>query len=335
MDHPSSLAGPKIGQRFTFGFSDALIAQVGEVTLSQLHFDAKAILKAYGRLRSLAKRLGVPSPRPRLASFAYPHIASLGTQIAFPEDSEPKPYPLLSSTEEIDKLIEPQDYLACEIIQKKLAALKEIKNHFPDTPDSIGHLFEGPITTALLLVGSDFLILPYDHPKRTHKLLGFCTKSALSYARSISKHFGKQVQRNGFCDDFGGLFPPSYFKEFVLPYWERTFEGIHARARALHSELLRTEHLPFLKTLNVEYFDPGADQYLTPSLLSKQSPCKFQARILSWHIHNLSPEKLERMYEEISKYRPYLISFSMWKLEDEPKIRRLLKVARRLQKKSG
>lgn len=67
MDHPSSLAGQIMGQEFTFGFSDALIAQIGEVTLSQLHFDAKAVLKAYDRLSSLAKRLGVPSPRPRLA----------------------------------------------------------------------------------------------------------------------------------------------------------------------------------------------------------------------------------------------------------------------------
>lgn len=320
-----------MGQKFNFTFSDTLIAQVGEVTLSQLHFDAKAVLKAYPRLKPLAKRLGVQPPKPRLAGFVYPHIASLGTKIDFPVDSEPKPHLLLLSPQEIDELVEPENYLSCSIIQKKLAALEEIKSLFPDTPDFIGHLLEGPITTAMLLMGSDFLVLPYDDPERAHRLLEFCVRSALHYAQSITKYFRRPLQINGFPDDFAGMFPPTVFKEFVVPYWEKTFKGIKAIERDLHSELLRIEHLPFLKVVNVKYFDPGADQYLTPPLLSKHCPCKFQTRILSWHIHNLSCEELEKMYKQISKYKPSLICFTMWRLEDEPKIKSLLKLAKKLE----
>ena len=63
----------------------------------------------------------------------------------------PTPFPLIPSLDEIDKLKEPADYLSSPIIQKKLNTLKELKKLCPETPDFIGHLLEGPITTAVLI----------------------------------------------------------------------------------------------------------------------------------------------------------------------------------------
>jgi len=320
----------KMGQEFSFGFGDSLLAEIGGVKQNKLHSDVEAILQSYEKIKPLAKRLDVEPPIPRIAGFCYPHIAALGVKIVFAEDAEPKPFPLIHKPEEIDNLTEPEDYLAAPLLQERLKICYEIKRRCPQSPNFIGHPLEGPITTAVLLMGSDFLILPYDDPKRAHKFLEFCTKSAINYANTIAKYFGAPIQPgpHGFPDDFGGMFPPKIFKEFVVPYWEKTFQGLKSTERSLHSELLRVEHLPFLKELKVEYFDPSADQYLTHELLHQHCPCKFQSRILSWHIHDLSAEELEAMYRKITESKPDAISFSMDRLEDEPKIKHLLEVAR-------
>jgi len=318
-------------QRFSFGFSDSLLAELGCVRQDELHRSVDAIYKAYESVRPLADRLGVKSPKPRIAGFCYPHIVALGAEVVFAEDSEPNVKPIIHSPEEIDSLKEPEDYLANKYIQERLRISDEIRRRYPDSPSFIGHLLEGPITTAVLLMGNDFLMLPYDDPERAHKLLQFCVKSALNYARVISKRLGNIFQSNGFPDDFAGMFPPDIFRQFVLPYWEQLFQERKATKRQIHTELLRIEHLPFLKELKIEYFDPGADQYLTPEQLNEHCPCKFQSRILSWHIHDLSADELESMYRKIAESKPYVISFSMSRLEDEPKIKRLLNVARKME----
>ena len=297
-----------MGQDFSFGFSDSLIAEVGGVKQSKLHSDVEAILQACERIKPLAKRLSVEPPIPKIAGFCYPHIVSLGAKIVFAEDSEPKPFPLIHKPEEIDNLSEPEDYLAAPLIQERLKVCAEIKKRCPQSPNFIGHLLEGPITTAVLLMGSDFLTLPYDDPERAHKFLEFCTKSAINYANAICEYFGEPIQPgpSGFPDDFGGMFPPKIFKEFVVPYWEEIFQGLKATERSLHSELLRVEHLPFLKELKVECFDPSADQYVTPEILHKHCPCKFLSRILQWEIFNSSLDELKARYRKIAESRPYV-----------------------------
>lgn len=322
-----------MGQNFGFGFGDDLLAEVGEVPQPTLHLDVEAICKAYEAIKPLAERLGVEPPRPRLAGFCYTSLVALGCEIVYSEYAEPTVLPLVHSPQEIDELKEPEDYLGAEVIQQRIKICEELKRRHPESPGTIGHLLEGPITTAAIIMGPSFFTLPYDDPKRAHKLLEFCTRSAVNYAHSIKEYFGKPIEPGPkyFPDDFGGIFSPDLFKEFVVPYWEKTYQRLGATSRSLHSELLRVDHLPFLKELKMDQYDPGADQYLTPELLSKHCPCKFSGRILSWHIHDLSADQLEKMYKDIAKYKPTSISFSMGKLEEEPKIKRLLKVAREME----
>jgi hypothetical protein len=154
-----------MGQGFEFGFSDSLLTEVGWVTQRDLHFDVEAICKAYEAIKPIAKRLGVEAPKPRLAGFAYTHIAALGAKIDFTED-EPKPQTLLHSPEEIDRLEEPRDYLQADLVQKRIGVSEELKRRFPATKHFIGHLFEGPLISATLLLGQRFLTLPYDDPTR-------------------------------------------------------------------------------------------------------------------------------------------------------------------------
>jgi hypothetical protein len=323
------------GQAFDFSLSDSLLAEVGRVPQRSLHFDVETILKAYEAIRPIAELLGVAPPQPRLAEFTYAHIAALGARIVF-TDYEPKPEPLLHSPEEIDTLEEPADYLQAGLIQERLRICAELRRRFPESPNFIGHFFEGPITSAILLLGQRFLTLPYDDPPRAHRLLQFCVTSAQNYARSLQDYFGEvssAFMPGGFPDDFAGMFGPNWFEEFVVPYWEQLYQWMKAGQRMLHSELLRVEHLPFLKQVKLDYFDPGVDQYLTPELLRAHCPMCFQCRITEWQVSNLDAQALQKRYRYLAQFQPYAIQFELTCFEDMPKIKALLEVARELEEK--
>ena len=226
--------------------------------------------------------------------------------------------------------------LAAPLVQTRLALARKLKTLCPEAPDFIGHQFEGPVTSAVLLLGQNFLLLPYDQPQRAHRLLQFCTSSALEFARAISRHFDEPLPSDvGFPDDFAGMFEPRTFRAFVVPYWQQLYEGMHARIRRLHSELLRVGHLPYLGQLRIDYFDPGVDQYLTPETLRCHCPAKFQCRITEWQVREMSAGELRKLYRRLAEHEPYSIMFQMTRLQDEAKILALLEEARELNRGEG
>ncbi|HHN46740.1 MAG TPA: hypothetical protein ENN09_04790 [Planctomycetes bacterium] len=321
-----------MGQPFSFGFADSVIADAAGISLRELHFDADSVCTAFDAIKPLAASLGVEPPRPRLAGFAYNHAAALGAQVTFPEDGEPNVVPLLKSSKDIDALKDPEDLLAAEIVQTRLALLRTLRKKRPDAAAGIGHPFEGPVTTAVLLMGHDFLTLPYDDPRRAHALLDFCTRSAVNFAKLLAHETGNPIHPGliGVPDDFAGMFPPQVFAEFVVPYWDALYRGLGAASKRLHSELLRVEHLRFLKDLGISVYDPSADQYLTPELLREHCPCAFECRIQSWHIRDMDAGELSEMYRELAGFHPHVISFYMSALTEKPKISALLATARKL-----
>jgi len=326
-----------MSQAYSFNFCESLMAENAGVSLKSTHFDVDAILKVYDSIKPLAVEFGVDAPRPRLAAFGYPHVVSLGAPIEFPEDGEPNVFPFIKTPEEIDTLKEPENYLAAPLIQARLKIAAELGNCRKDAMSKfIGHALEGPITTAVLLMGQDFFTLVYDDPKRAHRLLNFCVESALNYVQTLHMHFNGQTPvepgPRGIPDDFAGMLPPELFGEFVVPYWNHIYDGLKTTERHLHSELLREEHLPFLRELNIKYYDPSADQYVTPQLLSKKCLCRFASCIQSWDMRDLSGDQLEKLYRNIAHCKPYVISFSMSAMSEFEKIKRLLRLARELEK---
>jgi len=319
-------------QPYSFGFADSVLAEAGGVPLDALHRDVDAICRCYEALAPVAERLGVSVPRPRLAGFAYCHVSALGAPVVFAEGSEPNVVPILHEPCDIDRLSEPGDYLQAGVIPTRLCALDALLRRRPDAHRGIGHVFEGPVTTAGLLMGPRFFTLPYEDPERAHRLLSFCGQSAINYSRVIGAYFGDAPRpcAVGIPDDFAGIFPPDVFAEFVVPYWDRFYDGLQATERHLHSELLRKEHLPFLAQLRIAVYDPSADQYVTPELLRAHCPVPFTSRILSWHIRDHAPAALQDMYRRVCACEPQSVSFYMDALHTEPKIRALLDIARQL-----
>lgn len=322
-------------QNYSFRISESLIAENAGIPLKELHFDVDAILKAYEGIKPLAEELGVEPPRPRIAGFGYAHLASLGSPVRFAEDGEPKVFPMVSTPRDIETLGEPDDYLSAPLIRTRLRIAEAIGNRCGNAlTGTIGHLLQGPVTTAVLMMGQDFFLLPYDYPESAHRLLNFCTESALNYAKALNKHFLGIAEPSsgprGIPDDFAGMFPPELFMEFVVPYWRRIYDGMRATKRNLHSELLREEHMPFLSDAGINYFDPGVDQYLTPGILKRSCPCPFKLVIKSWEMRDMNPAQLESLYREYSAYKPYVISFHMSDIKWKPRVKRLLGLAREL-----
>ena len=320
------------GQPFQFKFMDSALAEAGQVPLDALHRDVDAICRAYDAIKPVARRLGVEPPQPRLAGFSYCHLSALGAEVVFIENSEPTVRPLLSSPEAIDTLEEPEDYVHSGIGAERLRTAARLKARCPHASDYIGAHPEGPVTTAALILGPDFFLLPYTDPPRARRLLQFCVESGLHYVEAVNRfrNIPSQPGPVGIADDFAGMFNPDLFAEYVLPAWDRYYRERHATRRYLHSELLRPCHLPFLAELDIAQFDPSADQYLTPEILRDQCPVPFTCRIMSWTIENHSPAQLQDIYRRIRDCGPARIAFEMTFLAQEEKIHALLDIARAL-----
>jgi len=318
-------------QPYFFGMLDSLLAEAGGVPLDALHRDVDAICRAYEAIQPLADRLGIDRSRPRIAGFSYTHVSTLGCQVKFAAGSEPNVIPVIRAPEEIDALKEPKDYLGSGVAPQRLRTLDELAKR---RPDAYCHLdtAEGPLTTCALLMGPGFFMLPYEDPERAHRLLRFVVDSSLNYNRVVAERYGDETgpRTVGICDDFAGMFPPEVFAEFVVPYWEEMYARQKATERNLHSELLREEHLPFLRDLNIAVFDPSADQYVTPELLRDRCPVSFTSRIHTWHIRDNDVSALTAMYRRYAACEPHHISFYMSFLSEEEKIQGLLAVAREL-----
>lgn len=318
---------------YVFVMMDSLLAEAGGVPLDALHRDARAIVQCYQAIRPLAARLGITPPVPKLAGFGYSHVTTLGAEVVFAPGSEPNVVPPLRDPTDIDSLKEPGDYLSAGIVPQRLHVWEVLHAHCPDAVPSIGHLYEGPVTTAALLLGEQFFLLPYDDPERAHRLLAFCTDSAIQYARTILARFDLPLPESGpvgICDDFAGMFTPALFAEFVLPYWERLYRGMRAGRRYLHSELLRPDHLPMLAAVAIDEYDPCSDQYLSPEVLADRCPVPFTLGLQSWHIRDLTAGQLVQLYRRYASHAPAGIDFTMQFLHEEGKITRLLAVAREL-----
>ena len=322
-----------MGVRYGFGLAESLLGELAGVSQYQLQTDVEAMIAAAEAVKPLAKRLGVPAQAPHLAGFAYSHASAIGCEIVMAPDAlEPACRPCLHSPKDIDRLREPKDYLSAGIVPKRLALAAELKRRRPDASDGIGHDYEGPVTTAALMMGQDFFMLPYDDPQRARRLLEFVTRSAINYARTLRAHQGRPIDGGGqgICDDFAGIFGPELFGEFVVPYWNMLYEGLRAEKRFLHSELLREGHMKFLADVKLDEYDPSVDQYLPAEVLKRSCPMPWTQRIWPSEVRDCSAAELVAMYRHRASFKPTIITFALANMSELEKIEALLAVAREL-----
>lgn len=322
-----------MGQRYSFGIANNILAELAGVRHYDMHVEVDAVIRAADAVAPLAGRLGIEPPRPALYGMSYCHAATLGCPIVNgPGLLEPGCQPCLKSPADIDRLREPKDYLATPLVAQRLALVEELRRRRADASDNIGHDYEGPATTAALMLGPAFFMLPHDDPKRAHRLMEFVTRTAVNYTRVLRARQGHPFggRPEGICDDFAGIFPPEQFAEFVAPYWEMLYQGLDATERHLHSELLREGHLKHLAGLKIASYDPSVDQFLPADVLKRSCPVPYGLRIWPSQVQSLPTEELVDMYRRYARDGTQFIMFHMHRLQDEPKIVEMLRVAREL-----
>jgi len=260
---------------------------VGE-KLKDMYLDPVVAAKCYSEGNRIAREMygeKIHLPSPAVPQISYIHLNTLGAEIRFPEDDgEPNARPVNFSCidEAIERVEEPVDFAECEWVKHRQDFAKRLGDILGRSiQPSMG--LEGPITTAVLLYGSDFYAELIAEPEKSRRFLRAITKSIIEFTRFVrgSSQVGKS---HGICDDLSSLINPEMWPEFVLPYWNRIYEAFTNDGRNLHCENLTESHLPLLNEVKLSFFDPSHAPLLRPYMLKKHLQMPWQWRVQSVHV---------------------------------------------------
>lgn len=237
---------------------------------------------------------------------AYEGVAALGGRLVFSPDHQPmiaNQGRILASAEHVDAL-QPADPWRCDRFQQIVSWQRELEQRFPGRVEKnslAGQ--EGPVTTAGLLRGQDFFLDCLADPQRAHRLLDVCTETYIRFYRASDEANGVgDRQAIGIADDYAGLIKPEMWPEFVLPYYQRIIAALGPRGCHLHTELVRREHLPLLREMNLASLNFGEDQYITARDVMELLP----GVTFGWHILTVSemqqgtPDGVRRRFLELA-----------------------------------
>jgi len=269
--------------------------------LDQIYKDYSACAKAFKVGRKRVKEIFGPEVivrSPMCAPISYGHIICLGVPVTFPEDSEPGVKPIYKNIDEgISALKKEVDFSKNYLFKHYYGMWQYLKKEFPDedVPFS-GFGKEGPITTAVLLRGTDFYMDILDSPEKAKEFLFLVTESIIKFV-----HFLREIQ--GFppmnsnstflCDDLSSLISPSLWDEFVIPYWEKYYRGLTTGKREIHVENLKPEHLPFLEKVNLSHYDPSVSPALSPKIIKEKINIPFGWRLTSFGLRDMSKDEVK------------------------------------------
>jgi uroporphyrinogen-III decarboxylase len=197
---------------------------------------------------------------------AYEGVAALGGELHFPAEHQPMIHNqgrIVQTAQQIDALQAP-DPRQCPRFQRHVETWHVLRDRYPDQRIGLSAGQEGPVTTAVLLRGTDFFLDCALDPPHAHQLLQACAETYVAFVRAAREVTGTPPQGGGLgiADDHAGNLSPAMWPTYVLPYYERIYAQLGATRRSMHTELVRTGHLPLLKRLGLDHINYGETQYL-------------------------------------------------------------------------
>jgi hypothetical protein len=286
------------------GVSEEVITEYGGaklqefLTIPEIQFDTQVrarsrILEVFGE-----DLMGAPC----VHAAGHTESVALGAELSWPKDSWPDITDrLLKEPEDIDLLELVRDFMS----RPATGNLREMRSYLRAKlgPEAgwiqEGYVGNGPITTARNLRGDQFFADLYERPEWCHRLLEFLTENHILCAQDLWRYQGiEQPEFFHIADDFAGMVSPKLFREFVVPYWKRTFEvlGRGCKDVMAHSELMHPEHLPLLKGLPISTVDHGQDPYITPAD-AMATGFKTSWNFLDIEVLNGTPESIRSLYK--------------------------------------
>jgi len=284
-------------------------AYLSGLKLDEIYKDYFSCAKAFEVGRKKIKEIfgeQVVVGSPSCAPISYGHIICLGVPVSFPEDSEPGVRPIYKNIDEgIDALKKDVDFSKNELFKHYLGMWEYLKNKFPDEKVYFsGFGWEGPITTAVLLRGTDFYMDIFDCPEKVKNFLSLVTESVIKFVyftRNINNEPPINSESSGLADDLSSLISPSLWDEFVIPYWERYYSGLTTGKRTIHVENLKPEHLPYLKKVNISYYDPSVSPALSPKIIKEKIDIPFEWRLPSFQLRDMKKGDVRKWIYEMIK----------------------------------
>jgi uroporphyrinogen-III decarboxylase len=239
--------------------------------------------------------LGVPVP-------AYEGVAALGGELLFPARHQPmirEQGHILQTPEVVDALQVPDPW-QCERFRRHVEAWRALRRRFPGQSIGLSPGQEGPVTTAVLLRGTDFFADCVLDPPRALRLLSICTDTYIAFVRAVREVIGASSTGGvGIADDHAGNLSPEMWPTFVLPFYECIYEQLGATRRSMHTELVRRAHLPLLRSLRLDHINFGENQYLGVRDVVELLDVPFD-----WHIKTVpgmlqgTPQQIQAAYRQ-------------------------------------
>ena len=166
------------------------------------------------------------------------------------------------------------------LMPRVLNAIREMRDR-TDLPVGVTDC-QGPLTTALQIVGYDKLIYwMHDHPDAIHELMQLVADALIDWVAVQKEAAGQSTEDDAYIlgikipEGFGGvwmsdddsvIFGPDLYREFVVPYNSRVLKafgggGIHycGNANQHIANYLATEHLTCIQNLNLDDLDGAAE----------------------------------------------------------------------------
>jgi len=290
-----SRARLQAGFSWSVGGSQGALRELTGVPIREFNLQPKACIEAYRRGRPLLREMfgdEVGLPGLTTPAVSYGHVNCLGSELLFPEGGEVAHTHICGSLSEgLAKLREPVSWATSGMAPFFLDFRQQLIDAFPG--ERVGFAFggEGPITTAYELRGEGFFTDLYDDPPLAKQFLRALTDSVLSFDRfhmAANEVPMPNPGGGGMCDDLASFIPAPMLPEFVLPFWERYFQGITTGGRHAHVEDLRAEQLFCLEAIGLHRFDPSISPKLNPHLLAEHTRVPFLWRLGCFHYREMS-----------------------------------------------
>ncbi len=235
---------------------------------------------------------------PACAPISYGHIICLGSPVFYPEDSEPGVRPIYKNIKDGIKALQREvDFSQNSLFQNYWQTYQYLKNEFPEEKFGFnGFGVEGPITTAVLLRGQDFYLDVYDTPDETEEFLHLLTKSIINFKRFVQRlNNGPEIssESSSMTDDFSSLISPDLWPEFVIPFWEKYYQGLTTGKRYIHVENLKPGHLKYLKKIGIRGYDPSVSPQLNPAIIKKEINIPFSWRLPSFELDRMNGREIK------------------------------------------
>lgn len=287
-----------------------VVPYLSGITDHQFYTNPELCIKAWkDAIPAISEYFGEFAPllaltkKPTAPGLSYGHLVSLGAPLKLPtNDGEPNITPFAEDIDEAIEILKSKknvDFGDNDVFRYYVEMNSALQKAFPevDIPLTSGYGSEGPLTSAVLMRGQDFLCDIYEEPEKAHEFLTLMTESIIAFKKFINRVNGQpEVTRHCWmCDDFASLVTPSLWPEFVVPYWNQYFDNLATAdaRRTVHCENTHPTQLRYLEDVKLAHYQPSVATALTIENIKENTKIPFDWLLYAFNIVKMTDEEIE------------------------------------------